>query len=137
MSATPTTTDAAIAQAHWKVGRFYSSPNPKQIVLALAVGSQIEEYERHHSFIEWVHSHPSAPAAAVGGEWRDKLQRQCTEWGAYWRAPDAHGVELTEAQAIELLAEVLGVEVAIQRPCGVWPDGQKCTKAHGHQGPCD
>ena len=80
---------------------------------------------------------PSLSAQAVGDGWREKLQRQCSEWGAYWRAPDAHGVELTEAQAIDLLAEVLGVEVEIQRPCGVWPDGQKCTKAHGHKGPCD
>lgn len=55
-----------------------------------------------------------AESVAQGGEWREKLQRQCSEWGAYWRAADAHGVELTEAQAIELLAEVLGVEVEIK-----------------------
>ena len=80
---------------------------------------------------------PPAESVAQGGEWREKLQRQWAEWGAYWRAPDAHGVELTEDQAIELLAEVLGVEVEIKRPCGTWPDGRECTKAHGHKGPCE
>lgn len=45
---------------------------------------------------------------------RDKLQRQCTTWGAYWRASDAHGVELTKDQAVELLRDALNVEVEIK-----------------------
>jgi hypothetical protein len=43
-----------------------------------------------------------------------RLQQQCSDWGAYWRASDAHGVDLTQAQAVELLREALGVEVAIK-----------------------
>jgi Lar family restriction alleviation protein len=42
-----------------------------------------------------------------------RMQQKCSDWGTYWRAPDAHGVDLTNAQAVELLADVLGVEVAI------------------------
>jgi len=45
-----------------------------------------------------------------------RLQQQCVEWGAYWRAPDAHGVELTPEQALELLRTALGVEVEIKPP---------------------
>lgn len=47
---------------------------------------------------------------------RDELQRQCVEWNAYWRAPDAHGVELTVEQATELLRRALGVEVEVKSP---------------------
>ena len=43
-----------------------------------------------------------------------ELQQRCTDWGAYWRAPDAHGVELTPDQALILLREALGVEVEIK-----------------------
>jgi hypothetical protein len=46
----------------------------------------------------------------------EQLQRQCVEWGAYWRAPDAHGVELTPEQALQLLRTALGVEVEIKPP---------------------
>jgi hypothetical protein len=46
---------------------------------------------------------------------RKQLQRRCSEWGAYWRASDSHGVELTSAQAVELLEEALGVEVEIEQ----------------------
>ncbi|HBG30771.1 MAG TPA: hypothetical protein DDW98_09100 [Gammaproteobacteria bacterium] len=42
-----------------------------------------------------------------------QLQQRCVDWGVYWRAPDAHGVNLTHAQAVELLRDVLGVEVEI------------------------
>lgn len=54
---------------------------------------------------------------AVGAEasdMRDRLQRQCSAWGAYWRASDAHGVEITKPQAVELLQDALGVEVEIK-----------------------
>jgi hypothetical protein len=42
-----------------------------------------------------------------------RLQQRCSDWGAYWRAQDAHGVDLTHDQAVELLRDALGVEVAI------------------------
>lgn len=42
------------------------------------------------------------------------MQRRCVEWGAYWRAPDAHGVSLSLKQATELLRDALGVEVEIK-----------------------
>ena len=45
-----------------------------------------------------------------------RLQQQCTDWGTYWRAPDAHGVELTPEQALQLLRTALGVEVEIKTP---------------------
>lgn len=45
---------------------------------------------------------------------REELQRQCYDWGTYWRAPDSHGVELSHAQAVELLENALGVEVEIK-----------------------
>lgn len=43
----------------------------------------------------------------------ERLQRKCSEWGTYWRAPDAHGVNLSREQALELLRDALGVEVEI------------------------
>ncbi len=44
---------------------------------------------------------------------RGRLQQKCSDWGTYWRAPDAHGVKLTTEQAVELLQDALGVEVEI------------------------
>jgi len=41
------------------------------------------------------------------------LQQKCAKWGVYWRAPDAHGVTISHEQALELLRDALGVEVAI------------------------
>lgn len=41
----------------------------------------------------------------------EQLQQKCTDWGAYWRASDAHGVVLSREQALELLRDALGVEV--------------------------
>lgn len=43
----------------------------------------------------------------------ERLQRKCYDWGTYWRAPDAHGVNLSREQALELLRDALGVEVEI------------------------
>lgn len=51
--------------------------------------------------------------------WR--LQQQCSDWGTYWRASDAHGVNLDLEQAHELLRTALGVEVEIAAPS---PDTQ-------------
>jgi hypothetical protein len=48
-----------------------------------------------------------------------ELQQQCSDWGTYWRAPDAHGVDLTVEQATELLRRALGVEVEIAIPAGI------------------
>ncbi len=42
-----------------------------------------------------------------------KLQQKCVDWNTYWRAPDAHGVNLSIEQSLELLRDALGVEVAI------------------------
>lgn len=42
-----------------------------------------------------------------------QLQQRCSDWGVYWRAPDAHGVHLSLKQAHELLRDALGVEVEI------------------------
>lgn len=56
---------------------------------------------------------------------RDELQQKCCDMGVYWRAPDAHGVDLTIEQAAELLRDALGVEVDIKPPEA--PEG--CTPA--------
>ena len=45
---------------------------------------------------------------------REELQQQCSAWGTYWRASDSHGVVLTQAQAVELLENALGVEVEVK-----------------------
>lgn len=45
---------------------------------------------------------------------RSELQKKCSAWGTYWRGPDAHGVELTTEQAVELLQNALNVEVEIK-----------------------
>jgi hypothetical protein len=59
-------------------------------------------------------SQPQAASSTQAAEpLAERLQRQCVEWGAYWRAPDAHGVILTPEQATELLRDALGVEVEI------------------------
>ncbi len=47
------------------------------------------------------------------GDLTRRLQQQCSDWGSYWRAPDAHGVQLSHEQATELLRNALGVEVEI------------------------
>ena len=45
-------------------------------------------------------------------EWN---QQKCLDLGfEYWRAPDAHGVTCTPAQAVEFMQEMLGVEVEIK-----------------------
>ena len=44
----------------------------------------------------------------------ERLQQKCSDWGTYWRAPDAHGVDLSLDQALELLRDALGVEVEIK-----------------------
>lgn len=45
-------------------------------------------------------------------EWN---QQKCLDLGfEYWRAPDAHGVKCTKAQAVEFIQEMLGVEVEIE-----------------------
>lgn len=45
---------------------------------------------------------------------RECLQQKCSDWGTYWRAPDAHGVKLSIEQAVELLQDALNVEVEIK-----------------------
>lgn len=61
----------------------------------------------------------AAAPAASGGEAEgplslcEQLQQKCSQWGTYWRAPDAHGVILNQDQAMELLRDALGVEVEV------------------------
>ena len=57
---------------------------------------------------------PPAPAPAQQALTHE-LQQQCSDWGVYWRAPDAHGVDLSIEQAEELLRRALGVEVAVAK----------------------
>lgn len=57
---------------------------------------------------------PEAPAQA--NNLTAELQQRCSDWGVYWRAPDAHGVILTVDQATELLRDALGVEVEVKTP---------------------
>jgi len=56
------------------------------------------------------------PAPVQPDTLSQRLQRRCVEMGTYWRAPDAHGVNLTTEQATELLRDALGVEVEIATP---------------------
>jgi hypothetical protein len=56
------------------------------------------------------------PVAEMQPTLTERLRRKCYDWGTYWRAADAHGVVLTHAQAIELLADALGVEVEVGIP---------------------
>jgi hypothetical protein len=45
----------------------------------------------------------------------DAVQQKAIDHGfKYWRAPDAHGVTATNAQAVDLLQDLLGVEVEIE-----------------------
>ena len=49
---------------------------------------------------------------------RDAVQQKAIDHGfTYWRASDAHGVTGTNAQAVELLQNLLGVEVEIVAQC--------------------
>ena len=57
-------------------------------------------------------------AQAPARNMTQELQQKCSDWGTYWRASDAHGVELTQAQAVELLQDALGVEVEIKAARG-------------------
>lgn len=71
------------------------------------------------------------PAPQMPEALRDSLQRRCVEWGVYWRAPDAHGVDLTHEQALELLRDALGVEVEIAaapRPAPAEPQGAEAPQ---------
>lgn len=56
---------------------------------------------------------PAQPATDADNKLGQHLQQRCVDWGAYWRASDAHGVNLTLGQALELLRTALGVEVEI------------------------
>ncbi len=69
-------------------------------------------------FIAMVDHAPDYPSIAAPAQptLTDRLQQQCVDWNVYWRAPDAHGVNLTHEQALELLRDALGVEVEIAAP---------------------
>jgi hypothetical protein len=60
----------------------------------------------------------SAPVPQEGVDW----QKRCLEHGfKFWRAPDAHGVECTQEQALALLRDLLGVEVDFVKPAATPP----------------
>lgn len=61
--------------------------------------------------VSWVAA--PAPSASDAPSLSERLQQKCSDWGTYWRAPDAHGVNLSHEQALDLLRDVLGVEVEI------------------------
>lgn len=46
--------DPGTAPPPWRVGEFWSSADPRRLVLMLAVGSEIGEYQRHRDFVRWV-----------------------------------------------------------------------------------
>jgi hypothetical protein len=56
-----------------------------------------------------------------------QLQQRCSDWGVYWRASDAHGVDLTLDQALELLRDALGVEVEIKAAAQVQPVDERAA----------
>lgn len=58
----------------------------------------------------------SGQAASAVPTLRERLQQRCSDWGVYWRASDAHGVDLSHEQALDLLRDALGVEVEIATP---------------------
>ena len=62
-----------------------------------------------------LYTHPPAAPAPEAPTLTHELQQQCSDWGVYWRASDAHGVDLSIEQAEELLRRALGVEVAISK----------------------
>lgn len=63
---------------------------------------------------------------------RDELQQKCVDWGVYWRASDAHGVDLTHEQALALLRDALGVAVEIKAK----PPSPDCGEAGHAEGRC-
>jgi hypothetical protein len=67
----------------------------------------------------------ASPPEQAAPTMRERLQQKCSDWGTYWRASDAHGVELSHEQAVELLADALGVEVEVAPPLGLSP--QRCA----------
>ena len=77
-------------------GRGYKKPCEHMMRLAFDAGRAI-----------------TAPQAQEPLTLTEKMQQMCCDWGTYWRASDAHGVDLTHEQALELLRFALGVEVTI------------------------
>ncbi len=69
--------------------------------------------DRTRARIAVLAAYDEAARPVAAGEWVMGLQKRCVDWNVYWRAPDAHGVQLNIEQATELLRDVLGVEVEI------------------------
>jgi hypothetical protein len=70
---------------------------------------QVEAWERKGWHVTALYANPQ------GSLTRSDLQKKAIDRGfVYWRAPDAHGVTGTEAQAVDLLQDLLGVEVEIE-----------------------
>ncbi len=74
----------------------------------------LRDMEAQGVLLEWQTLLREALAAQPGQSLTMQMQQMCSDWGAYWRAPDAHGVDLTQEQALELLRFALGVEVEIK-----------------------
>jgi hypothetical protein len=68
--------------------------------------------QAHDKCVAWLAASPqeAQPAQSLSMQ----MQQMCSDWGTYWRASDAHGVDLTQDQALELLRFALGVEVEIK-----------------------
>lgn len=65
-------------------------------------------------------------------EKRTDWQQKCVDAGfKYWRASDAHGVTCTAAQAVDLLAQLLGVEVEITDAQAAPTSEPKCAVCNG------
>jgi len=110
-----------------------------EYVLALidTTFESVPEVKAHHERMRAIAARLASLSTGDAGEpvapipkLQHRLQQKCSDWGAYWRAQDAHGVDLTVQQATELLADALGVEVEIK----VAPQGADALDARRYQG---
>lgn len=94
-------------------------PVPEGVDVLVPEHDRARETSRRQSAVELL---LSDGYTWVDGKWKrplhmlpltEQLQQKCVDWNAYWRASDGHGVKLSVAQAMELLRDALGVEVAI------------------------
>ncbi len=98
----------------------------EQLQIALkSVMNWVSNWDPNFSYDpEWPETKDQASAALEEAEitlnrppvsLRETWQQKCLDLGfEYWRAPDAHGVTCTPAQAVEFMQDALGVEVEIK-----------------------
>ena len=91
------------------IGAFYSGHTATESEMANIAECGPDRVKAAYAAMIAARPTPAAEAAPQGGvDW----QERCLELGfKYWRAPDAHGVECTQEQALGLLRDLLGVEV--------------------------